>query len=301
MLPRLFTCLALLASSLNAQTNLLLNPSLNFHCLDDSRGELTADPSFANDSGEAPDFELKAQKAVVPFGFTEGGAKSTKQPNVLGVRVEFTNAGTEEVWLFAPCLTRREKALNRLPISNPRWHLPAKPEPFASEWGAPYGDKQVRLPPQSKASAEFIGTDLSIAYADDAYGGELIVSVDGKEVLRTATNLPFTDASGKALFMENRKGVHGLGYGWHHVEVTAVDKEVSLLGAFTYDTRPNRNAERVERGQATAGETISFSASFTTRPWVICHGGLQVKLEDVTAAGVKFTGSGEGSYEVIGE
>ena len=194
-------------------------------------------------------------------------------------------------------------SLNRhwLPINNPRWHLPAKPEPFTSEWGAPYGDKQVKLPAQSKASADFIGTDLSIAYADDANGGELTVSVDGKEVLRTATNVPFTDASGKALFMENRKGIHGLGYGWHHVEVTAVDKQVNLLGAFTYDTRPNRSAERIERGQATAGETISFSAPFTTRPWVICHGGLQVKLEDVTAAGVTFTGSGEGSYEIIGE
>lgn len=196
-----------------------------------------------------------------------------------------------------------KSALNRQwqPVTSPRWKLPGKPEPFASEWGAPFGNAAVKLAPGSDASTDFIGTDLSVAFADAADGGDLIVLVDGKDVLRAATNQPFTDAAGKALFMENRKGIRDLAYGWHNVQIKAEGKPVRLLGAFTYDTRPNRQSERVERGRAFAGETISFTAPFKTRPWVVCHGGLQVKLDGVSASGVKFTGTGEGSYEIIGE
>ncbi len=194
-------------------------------------------------------------------------------------------------------------ALNRqwAGVGSPRWKLPAKPEPFVSEWGGPYGDAAAAVVPAVVASTDFIGTDLSIAYVDAADGGEIIVLVDGREKLRAATNQAFTDADGKTLYMENRKGVTGLGYGWHHVEVKAEGSRVRLLGAFTYDTRSNRQNERLERGTAFAGESISFSAPFKARPWIICHGGLQVRIDDASATAVKFTGGGEGSYELVGE
>ncbi|MBX7207184.1 MAG: SGNH/GDSL hydrolase family protein [Verrucomicrobiaceae bacterium] len=194
-------------------------------------------------------------------------------------------------------------ALNRqtVPVTGPRWKLPTKLEPFASEWGAPFGDASVKLTPGASAITDFIGTDLSVAYVDAADGGELIVTVDGEERLKTSTNTAFTDADGKPHFMENRKGIRGLPYGWHQVCVTCDGKPVRLLGAFTYDTRPNRQAERVERGRAFPGETIRFTAGFKSRPWIVCSGGLQVKIEDVNAMSVKFTGTGEGGYEVIGE
>jgi len=194
-------------------------------------------------------------------------------------------------------------ALNRqsLPVTSPRWKLPARPEPFASEWGSPYGDAAVTLAPHAEAATDFVGTDLSIAYVDAADGGEATVLVDGQDVLHIATDKPFTDAGNKPLYMENRQGIRGLPYGWHSVQVKAGDKPVQLLGAFTYDTRANRQAERVERGRAFAGESISFSAPFKTRPWIVCHGGLQVTLNDTRANAVTFTGTGEGGYEVIGE
>lgn len=194
-------------------------------------------------------------------------------------------------------------ALNRqwLPVTSPRWKLPAKAEPFASEWGSPYGDAVVMLAPHTEATTDFVGTDLSMAYVDAADGGEVVVLVDGQDVLHIATNQPFTDAGNKPLYMENRRGIRGLAYGWHRVQVKAGDKPVQLLGAFTYDTRANRQAERVERGRAFAGESIRFSAPFKTRPWVVCQGGLQASLDDVRVDGVTFTGTGEGSYEVIGE
>lgn len=186
-------------------------------------------------------------------------------------------------------------AVNRqwTPVTSPRWKLPAKPAPFASEWGAPYGDHQSALTAGSSASMDFIGTDLSIAYADAAEGGELIVLVDGVEKLRVSTSQPFIDASGKALYMEDRRGITGLAYGWHSVQVKAAGKAVQLLGAFTYDTRSNRSTERIERGHAFAGETISFSSRFHARPMIICHGSLQVRLDDADASSVKFCGSGE--------
>ena len=194
-------------------------------------------------------------------------------------------------------------ALNRqwTSVTSPRWKLPAKPEPFVSEWGGPYGDRQTTLPPGSTASVAFTGTDLSIAYADAADGGELVVRVDGQEKRRISTHQPFTDAAGKALYMENRKSIRGLAYGWHAVEVTAEGNAVHLLGAFTYDTRSSRNAERIERGHAFAGESIEFTAPFKARPLVICHDGLRVNLDDASPSAVKFGGSGEGDYEVIGE
>lgn len=196
-------------------------------------------------------------------------------------------------------------ALNRQwqPITSPRWQwqAPTKAEPFASEWGAPYGDTLRTLLPASEATTDFVGTDLSIAYVEAANGGDLIVTVDGRELLHTATHHAFTDAANHKHYMENRKGIRGLSYGWHQVRVKASGKPVRLLGMFTYDTRSNRQAERVERGRAFPGESLRFAAPFSARPWIICHGGLQVKLDDVSPEGVTFSGSGEGSYEVVGD
>ena len=88
------------------------------------------------------------------------------------------------------------------------------------------------LLPGEEAATDFIGTDLSIAYVDVPDGGDMDVPVDGRELLHTSTNLPFTDAGGHQLYMENRKGIRGRAFGWHRVQVMAVH----LLGAFTYDT-----------------------------------------------------------------
>ena len=188
-------------------------------------------------------------------------------------------------------------------VAQASWQMSAKMEksPFHSEWGSPYGESEAPLAPGVSGSFNFIGTDVSVAYADAADGGEMVVLVDGQERLRTATNQPFIDASGKALYMENRKGIRGLAYGWHHMLVKSAGSTVRLLGAFTYDTRPNHSAERVERGEAMTGDTITFSAPFKTRPWIICHGGLQAKVDDVSPSAVHFTGTGAGSYEVVGE
>jgi hypothetical protein len=217
----------------------------------------------------------------------------------LGDRHIVEVTGTEASLVAADLKTAPNR--QSLPVTSPRWKLPAKPEPFASEWGGPYGDAAVTLAPHAEAATDFVGTDFSIAYVDTADGGEVTVLVDGQEALRIATDKPFTDAGNKPLYMENRQGIRGLAYGWHSVQVKAGDKPVQLLGAFTYDTRANRQAERAERGRAFAGESVSFSAPFKARPWIVCHGGLQATLNDTRANAVTFTGTGEGSYEVIGE
>ena len=41
-------------------------------------------------------------------------------------------------------------------------------------------------------------------------------------------------ASGEKLFLENRKGITNLSPGAHTLEVTALEKPVTLLGAFVY-------------------------------------------------------------------
>ena len=97
------------------------------------------------------------------------------------------------------------------------------------------------------------------------------------------------------------KSVLNLGYGLHRVKIGAVKGPVNILGLYTYDSRPNRNFERRLGGFASAGETVNFSLSFKTRPFVICGNGLQAKTQDITAEMVTFSGTGQGTYEVIGE
>jgi hypothetical protein len=136
---------------------------------------------------------------------------------------------------------------------------------------------------------------------DRPQGGQLAVEVDGSPALRVATNVPFAAADGRRLFLENRKGTRWFPYGMHVLRVRAVEGPVALLGAFAYDTRSNRSNERVLRGLACPGETVSFTLPFQARPLVFCYGGLQVSPGDVTCREVRFRGTGPGGYEIVGQ
>jgi len=186
-------------------------------------------------------------------------------------------------------------------IDHAAWTVPGERQPFASSWGAPYGAVQTVLRAGQSASIAVVGTDLSVAYVDQDGGGRLVASVDGQPRLEVATNRPFAAASGEALFMENRRGILGLPYGWHILTVTAADGPVSLLGVFTYDTRPNRHAERVERGPARPGETVTFTTPFKARPVILCSGGVKTTVDQVSATQVTFAGDAPGFFEAVGE
>jgi len=187
------------------------------------------------------------------------------------------------------------------PVDSPRWTLGTKkPEPFASKWGGPFGDKQVRLQPGESISIWAAGTDLALAYVDDAQGGKLKVTVDEAAPVEIAANVPYKDATGKEVFMENRKGLRNLGYGLHRVTVEATDGPVAVLGLFTYDTRSGDTGRRIT-GMAAPGQTIRFTPPFKVRPLVLGYGGLVVKPEDIASREVKFGGTAAGTFEAIGE
>lgn len=190
-----------------------------------------------------------------------------------------------------------------LPVDLPCWERNGLAvQEFASEWGAPYGNRRVDLPAGGTALVlEAVGTDFSIAYADQPAGGRLQVEVDGKPGLDVPTNVPFTDRAGVDHFAENRKGLPGLPYGLHRLTLGAVDASVVVLGVYAYDTRPNRANERVLRGLASPGEVVHFSVAFKARPVVFCSGGLGLATADITAGSVTFGGTGAGFYEACGE
>ena len=189
-----------------------------------------------------------------------------------------------------------------LGVDNPRWQLGgAEVVEFKSAWGAPCGTRQVVLQPGAAIEIDAVATDLSVAYADAPQGGTLKVAVDGAERLVQPTNVPFVDIAKAEHFIENRKGVLGLGYGLHTVRIEAADGPVAVLGLFTYDARPNRANERRLVGRAAAGETVPFTPAFKARPVVFCHGGLSAATKDTTPRQVTFGGKGAGTYEVVGE
>jgi len=189
-----------------------------------------------------------------------------------------------------------------LGIDSKLWHVaPAAVTDFSSQWGAPYGSRQAQLAPSEAVEIDLVCTDLSVAYVDTPGGGSLRVLVDGAEKLLQPTNVPFSDLEKEEHYMENRKGLLGLGFGLHRVRIEAVDGPVSLLGVFTYDSRPNAKFERRFTGRAAAGETVPFTLPFRARPLVICHGGLAVRTEDIARDEVTFGGEGDGLFEVIGE
>ncbi len=186
-------------------------------------------------------------------------------------------------------------------IANRQWQCQAEITPFVSAFGAPYGDQQAILLPGEKASLWAVGTDFSLAYADTLEGGTLLVQINGQEMLRLPTNQPFHTLEGQLIFLENRRGIRDFAYGLHHLEIEALDSPVTLLGAYSYDTRPNRSTERQYSGLASSGETISFSRPFRARPLVLCQGELAVSWPDISATQVTFSGNGSGSFTIIGE
>jgi hypothetical protein len=186
-------------------------------------------------------------------------------------------------------------------VESPRWQLfGARPTNYKSEWGAPYGSRQVVLAPGRTVELEVAATDISVAYVDQANGGTMNVFVDGAQKLSQPTNEALTMGEGKA-YLENRRGIRGLPYGMHRVKIQAVGRPVTLLGVFTYDTRANNSNERVMRGTAYPGETVQITAPFQARPLVAVTGGLKVNPTDVTTNAMKFSGNGSGSYELVGE
>jgi hypothetical protein len=123
----------------------------------------------------------------------------------------------------------------QIAAADARWNIPNKKvEAFNSAWGAPYGSQKVVLNPGEKATLQFQGDVVSIAWLDDAGAGVLRAAIDGVETWKQPTNQPFVFADGKKVFLENRKGIRNLSPGAHTLEVTALEKPVTLLGAFVY-------------------------------------------------------------------
>ena len=211
--------------------------------------------------------------------------------------LEITGKNSELTYVDAKiCPNRRTYFMD-----NPEWNIQRpKIDDFASEWGAPYGSKKVILEPGKSIEIDVVCTDVSVAYIDMPKGGTLNVIVDNQQKLSQPTNLAFIDTEKKANFIENRKGILNLGFGLHKVHLEAKEASVSVLGIFTYDSRPNLNSERRITGLATGGEIIEFTLPFKARPLVICNGGLSVKNEDIFETKVKFSGT-SGSFICIGE
>ena len=234
--------------------------------------------------------------------FADGGAQRATGLNVAPGRHLPIGKNTDEARMVA---VDAKTAPDRqwFGIESPRWRLgDLRPRPFESQWGAPYGSPQVAVPAGKSVETEVAGTFLSIAYADQPEGGTLCAQVDGKDGALSATaNMAFHTAGGEARYIEDRKGTGPFPYGMHSIRITAVNGPVALLGVFSYDTRANRAAERLLRGTACPGESVSFCPPFKARPLVFCTGGLRVLLEGVSAVQVKFGGERPGAYEIVGE
>lgn len=131
-----------------------------------------------------------------------------------------------------------------LGVDYPRWELHGnRITPFASQWGAPFGSRQVVLQPGAGIGIEVVCTDLSVAYVDSSNGGTLRVWVDGKVKLVQPANQPFVDLEKRTHYMENRKGILGLPFGLHRVRLEAAGGPVAVLGLYTYDSRWNRRVD----------------------------------------------------------
>lgn len=190
----------------------------------------------------------------------------------------------------------------RIGVESPRWNLAgAEVAEFASEWGAPFGDRQAVLQPGACFALDVIATDIAVAWVDAPGAGTLRVLVDGEERLVQPANVAFTDCDGNQRYLENRRGILSLDYGLHRVMLEAVDAPVAVLGMFTYDARSNRDAERRLTGMAASGETVAITPAFRARPVVVCTGGLAARYEDMAANRVTFSGDGPGTYEIVGE
>jgi len=187
-------------------------------------------------------------------------------------------------------------------VDHPLWAMGGvKTQPFASEWGAPFGSRQALLAPGQAIEIDIPCTDIAIAYVDTPNGGALNVIVDGQLRCEIAANIPWTTVEGEKLFIENRKGITGLGYGMHRVRIEAGTAPVPVLGLFTYDSRPNRANERLVSGHAAPGETVRFTPAFRARPVVFCTGDLRAEGPAVLPDRVTFSGKGIGAFQAAGE
>ncbi len=244
-------------------------------------------PQFRNDSRYVSMTERNARNSTFAIGRLTLGDQHI---------IEVTGGNSKIVAVDS------KTALNRVwhGIESKRWqHSAGGTELFVSQWGAPYGTSKLMLKTGEVARLEWVGTACSVAWLSIPEGGSLVVRIDGTEKVRLKTNEPFVLANGEQLHMENRKGIPGLPFGVHKLEVEAQDGPVTLLGAFSYDTRPNRNAERTLQGVASPGETVVFSANYQATPLIICSGGL--KVQEVSREKVSFAGDETGSFQVIGE
>lgn len=218
----------------------------------------------------------------------------------LGDRHIVEVVGTDAQLVAVDCKTANERRW--LGVDSPHWQIGKhEHQPFDSQWGAPYGARQLHLAAGESISIDVPATFLSLAYVDQPAGGRVVVEVDGRALLEQSTNIAFRTASGDEHYCENRRGIGPLPYGVHTVRVQAVDGAVAVLGLFSYDTRPNRTQERVLRGTAYPGETIVFSPPFQARPLVHTAGGLSHTVSGTTPRQVTFSGSGPGTYEIVGE
>ncbi len=186
-------------------------------------------------------------------------------------------------------------------VDNRLWKNKSPVTEFKSDWGAPYGNKKIVLNPGEQMTIDVVCTDISVAYVDHIEGGEISLTIDGVEKLLQPTNIPYIDQEENDCYIENRKGVLNLGFGLHAVSITATQAPVTILGLYTYDSRPNRSLERRLSGFASSGETVVFSHPFKARPMIICGNGISIKNDDITNSQATFSGENQGWYEVIGE
>jgi hypothetical protein len=211
--------------------------------------------------------------------------------------IEVDGTGAAIVAIDAKTVPERQWA----GVEVPRWSLGGlRHEAFASEWGGPFGSSCVIVPAGQTIGIDLPGTLFAVAYVDRPDGGTLTVEVNGQASLRQPTNAAFTTAADEKVFMENRKALPSLPFGVHMIRLTAVDRPVTVLGVFAYDTRPSKSGERVLRGMAAPGETIRFVPPFAARPLVLCTGGLSCPAAAADASAVRFEGQGPGGYEIIG-
>jgi len=80
-----------------------------------ARGELVAAAPANATSGEANDFELKIENNVIATQFKEDAEHSDDLPNTIGLKIEFTNTSDQDIWIYAPCLSKSTLAQNHLP------------------------------------------------------------------------------------------------------------------------------------------------------------------------------------------
>lgn len=171
-----------------------------------------------------------------------------------------------------------------------------KCEEWKSVTGYPYGRYVATLPAGKSCTFTALGNAFSIVWVDAEKAGTLTAEVDGRKIFTVPANVPYTFLDKKQLFMENRKGITGLPYGVHEITLKAEKAPVKIMGVFSYDTRANRNFERVVRGISHGGE-FSFEPQFKATPLIRCYGSLQ--LVKATPEKAVFTGSG--NFDAIGE